>query len=341
VRNLRLSLVVAGLAALLLVLAGSAAGRASENGRASESSFTYVALGDSFSSGEGVYPYLRDTTDAAGQPIGNRCDRSTRAYATYVSPRGVDATVFALASGGGSAGADHRYGSDASVRSSGSFTWAFLACSGAATRHVLPSSLGGVGQGGGYDVSPQLDSPVLGTAGLVTITIGGNDAGYAQVLIGCGLSKCNTAAFRKDRAAAIDALEPQLERTYTAVAEKAPNARILVLGYPLVFPATKKEQSCLTLRPFAGEQDMLRTLGTRLNATIASAVTAVAHRGVTIRYVPVAARFAGHEVCGRKGAWVSGILASRTGLGLDPGSFHPNLKGQRDGYAAAVNAALA
>src|SRR3954464_3628364 len=98
VRNPRLSLVVAGLAALVLALAGSAAGRGSEN------SFTYVALGDSFSSGEGVYPYLRDTMDAAGQPIGNRCDRSTRAYATYVSPRGVDATVYALASGGGSAG---------------------------------------------------------------------------------------------------------------------------------------------------------------------------------------------------------------------------------------------
>ena len=59
-----------------------------------------------------------------------------------------------------------------------------------------------------------------------------------------------------------------------------------------------------------------------------------------ISFVPVASRWAGHEVCGRKGAWMSGILTSKAGFGLDPGSFHPNLKGQRDGYAAAVNAAL-
>ena len=320
---------------LVLVLAGSAAGR----GRAT--AFSYVALGDSFSSGEGVYPFFRDTTDVSGQPAANQCDRSTRAYATYVSPRGLDATVYALASGGGAAGADHRYGSDAGVRTSGPFTWAFLACSGAATQHVLPSSAGGVGQGAGYDAAPQLDSPTLAGASLVTITIGGNDAGYAQVLIGCGISTCNTPAFRQQRAAVIDALEPRLEKVYAAIAEKAPKARILVLGYPQVFPATRKEQSCLTLRPFAGEQDMLRALGVRLNARIAAATAAVARTGVKITFVPVVGRFAGHEVCGKKGAWINGILPSRSGgLGIDPGSFHPNLKGQRDGYAAAVNAAL-
>ena len=54
-----------------------------------------------------------------------------------------------------------------------------------------------------------------------------------------------------------------------------------------------------------------------------------------------AARFAGHEICGRKDPWLNGIVTSPTGLGLDAASFHPNLEGQRDGYAPAVDAALA
>ena len=72
---------------------------------------------------------------------------------------------------------------------------------------------------------------------------------------------------------------------------------------------------------------MLRRLGVRLNSTISAAVGAVATSGAEIEFVPVAGRFAGHEICGRKGSWVSGI-------------FHPSLQGHRDGYAAAVNAAL-
>ena len=121
---------------------------------------------------------------------------------------------------------------------------------------------------------------------------------------------------------------------------RAPNARILVLGYPQPFPAEKTRQACSALSPFQGEQDMLRRLGVRLNGTIKSAVATVARSGARIEYVPVAGRFAGHEVCGGRGAWINGIIMISTGFGLNPGSFHPTLGGQRDGYAAAVNAAL-
>jgi lysophospholipase L1-like esterase len=294
------------LAALLAAVAVGA--------HAAPAPFTYVALGDSFSSGEGVAPYLGAAT--------TRCDRSTRAYAAWVRPRGFDATVYALASGGGKPGAGNRYGSDANVRSAGPYAWSFWACSGARTRQALDGAM------------------ELENADLVTLTMGGNDAGYVDVLVQCGLSRCNTAAFRAQRAAKIDALKPALEATYRAIGTEAPHARILVLGYAPPFPATRAEQSCVGLRLFAGEEDMLRALGVRLNGTIASAVADVAEGGVNIAFVPVAARFAGHEVCGRKGAWMTGIKFSSTGFGLDPGSFHPNLKGQRDGYGAAVNGAL-
>src|SRR5262249_17934707 len=159
--------------------------------------FTYVALGDSFSSGEGVAPYLGAAT--------TRCDRSTRAYATWVRPRGLASTVYALASGGGKAGVDNRYGSDANVRSPGAFPWSCGACWGGGP----PQALAGATR--------------LEDADLVTLTLGGNDAGYVDVLVQCGLSRCNTPAFRRQRAAKIDALKPTLEATYRAIAAEAPH----------------------------------------------------------------------------------------------------------------------
>jgi len=329
---------LAALALLVaLALAGSTAGASSHRAAA----YGYVALGDSFSSGEGVSPYLRDTVDpATGARANNECDRATRAYATWVQPPGLSAPVYALASGGGRPGPGHRYGSDRNVRTSGGTSWAFWACSGAETGNVLPGSVGGVGQGQGTDRSPQLDNARLARASLVTLTIGGNDAGYVEVLAECGLFKCDTPAFRRQRTARIAALEPKLEAVYRAIAARAPRALILALGYAQPFPASRAEQSCSMLRPFSGEQDLIRALGVRLNGTIAAAVARVARGGAHIRFVPVAARFAGHEICGRKGAWMNGIVQSRSGFGIDPGSFHPNLLGQRDGYGAAVNAAL-
>src|SRR3954471_1700756 len=115
VHGRRLCLV--GLALLLAAtLAGSAGG--------APPPFTYVALGDSFSSGEGVSPYLRDSIDpATGNRVNNRCDRSTRAHTTFVHPPGYGASLYALASGGGAPGADNRYGSDQNVRSAGGISW--------------------------------------------------------------------------------------------------------------------------------------------------------------------------------------------------------------------------
>jgi len=312
-----------------------AAAAAPERSAAAPSS--YVALGDSFSAGEGLSPYL-------GR--GNECDRSSRAYSAWVRPPGFAKPLYAVASGGGrpDAGGKNLFGSKRNVRSAGHVGWASWACSGAMAQNVLPRRLGGVpqaGAGGAYDGRTQLDSASLAGADLVTLTLGGNDAGYIEVLVSCGLANCHTRAFERSRAAMIDAVKPKLEAVYRAIGARAPHARILVLGYPQLFPATRAEQACGALAAFRGEQNMVRRLGVRLNDTIRAAVAAVARSGVRIEYVPATARFAGHEVCGRKGAWMNGLVLSSAGFGIDPGSFHPNLLGQREGYAAIVDSALA
>jgi lysophospholipase L1-like esterase len=298
--------------------------------------YSYVALGDSFSAGEGIAPFLES---------GPACHRSSRAYSNWVRPAGYPKPLYAIASGRSSAGAGggaNLYGADTNVRSATGVMWESFACSGATTANVLPRSLGGLPQGapGRYDAETQIDSAALARANLVTLTLGGNDAGYVEVLVTCGLGNCNTRAFERGRATIIDRTTPRLEKVYRAIAARAPHARILVLGYPQPFPAAKARQACPAISPFQGEQDMLRRLGARLNARIASAVATVARSGARITFVPVAGRFDGHEVCGRKGAWINAIVMSSTGFGPNPASFHPTLAGQRAGYAAAVNAAL-
>ena len=314
-------------------------------------SFKYVALGDSFSAGEGVDPYFRDGPDrrtGLQGVIDNRCHRSSRAYSTWVKRDGDSKTLYALASGGGkpgSFGGKYKYGSDKNVRSAGGVEWASWACAGAITKNVLPKSLGGVPQaakGQTYDRRTQLDSADLAGADLVTITIGGNDVGFVEALEFCAVRNCNTPAFKQGRTQIIDDTKPLLEKVYKAVAERASDAQILVLGYPQLFPKTAAEQSCGGLSLFLGEQDMLRDLGTHLNDKIEAAVKNVASSGVKIRFVPVAERFAGHEVCGSKGRWLNGVSVTanaKRNFGDDQ-SFHPTLDGQQDGYAAAVNAAL-
>lgn len=87
---------------------------------------------------------------------------------------------------------------------------------------------------------------------------------------------------------------------------------------------------------------MLRGLGAHLNKTIEAAVAAVAKSGAKIEWVPVADRFAGHEVRGRSGAWLNGlsITAAWKRSPINTRSFHPTLDGHQRGYAVAVNAAL-
>ena len=113
------------------------------------------------------------------------------------------------------------------------------------------------------------------------------------------------ARVRAQRAAIIDATKPRLEEVYRAIAAKAPHARILVLGYPQLFPADAGTAGLPGARSFRGEQDMLRRLGVRLNGDDRDGGRD-GRPPASHQFVPVAGRFAGHEVCGSKGAWMNG-----------------------------------
>jgi Tol biopolymer transport system component len=314
-----------------------------------DGNFSYVALGDSYSSGEGVDPYFRDgydpTTRSRPGTVDNRCHRSSRAYAESITVPGVG-PIYQLASGGGNPGSGdqaYKYGSDRNVRTRGAVTWAFWACAGAKTENLRHLPWGGATQ---YDEPlTQIDAASLNDGtDLITLTIGGNDVGFVDVLVHCSRHACTSSAYRAELASRVKSLRIVLDTTFPGIRDAAKHADVLVVGYPRLFP-DGSQQTCPKLTPWRGEMHMLREMGDKLNDALHDAALRWG-----FRFVDVARLFSGHEVCGADGEWLNGpsttwrlVAPGREGPVdvnlLDDESFHPNLDGQA-AYAAAVNSAL-
>src|SRR5439155_3442214 len=95
----------------------------------------------------------------------------------------------------------------------------FVACSGAKTTDLL---------------STQIQAVTSATT-LVTMTIGGNDIGFANLIYQCTLSDCS-AALDSTRANLETTLGAALDNVFNTVKSRAAlGATIVVLGYPRVF----------------------------------------------------------------------------------------------------------
>jgi lysophospholipase L1-like esterase len=198
------------------------------------------------------------------------------------------------------------------VASSKGYALDLRACSGATTA----------------DVSALQLSAVDSTAAYVSLTIGGNDAGFAAVLTECAkpawASNCNGAV---DKAVTtIDTVLPaRLTSLYAAVRSRAPQATVVVAGYPRVFNG----QDCNALTWFSPtEEARLNATADRLNSRIAAAA-----RAAGVRYTNPTAAFVGHAVCDTP-AWINGLSFPVVE------SFHPNRLGQSSGYAPLVGSVL-
>ncbi|MFG1674946.1 SGNH/GDSL hydrolase family protein [Micromonospora sp. NPDC049282] len=185
----------------------------------------------------------------------------------------------------------------------------FPACGGAVTADVLNSQVG------------QLSANTT----LVTITIGGNDAGFADVMTSCrfgSTSSCENAVAGA-KAFATATLPGRLDATYAAIRERAPNARLVVLGYPRLF----ETGSCGLLAMSSYKRTILNQAADVLNGVTAGRAGAA---GAT--FVDARPYFTGHGVCAAE-PWirdVSGVIEA----------YHPNANGYRYGYLAALTAAI-
>ena len=186
----------------------------------------------------------------------------------------------------------------------------FVACSGA----KIP---------GVYD---QLSGLTASTS-YVTVSVGGNDAGFTSVLTACAQPWPTTCWDEIDDANAFirDTLPGQLDGLYTEIRARAPNARVAVVGYPRLFNG---EECNLIARISPGEQAALNETADLLATTTAD--RAAAHG---FAFVDVRDAFTGHAVCDDV-EWLNGISNP---IGE---SYHPNRSGHSDGYTPLVEAAL-
>ena len=169
-------------------------------------------------------------------------------------------------------------------------------------------------------INSQVSALSAGTM-LVSITIGGNDAGFSSVMETCVLSltsTCVSAVAAAERVATTQ-LPAMLANTLQAIRQHAPNARIVLLGYPDLYDLSKSG-TCIGL----STQDRIA-----LNAgadALDSALSAAAQGSQNTVFADVRGQFAGHEICD-SGSWLHSV-----DLLAISSSYHPTASGQILGY---------
>ncbi|HZR44197.1 MAG TPA: GDSL-type esterase/lipase family protein [Ktedonobacteraceae bacterium] len=207
-----------------------------------------------------------------------------------------------------------------------------IACSGAVTDNIDKTVQHPILPGTQLQ---QLQSSPLSNS-LITLTIGGNDVGFANELKTCifGLHSCTSRQAVISQK--ITALEPRLVQVFQEIRVVAPGADIIVLGYPLLF-ASPNGAHChnpiIAVGVNGSEMTMIRQLADQMDTVITQAAS---QAGVVAAASGVEQGFAGHEACtaNEQNEWINEI----TGLtDMVHGSFHP----EKPGYLAdalAVNA---
>lgn len=285
---------------------------------------TYVALGDSFSAGHGVTPFLN------GSPSDPLCQRSTKAYSQQVKFPGESKPIAQDTSG------------DAPLMR-------FVACTGAVIANFDATKQDMEETSANDNIALQVDA--LGPeVDLVTMTFGGNDGGFAQILSHCFWQfDCQNDGFARLSSGKdlrlvdwidvrIRLLQIDLVQLYRSVkADTSGKARVVVLTYPRLFRQSNAAQAitCDDAVVFGPkERDFLSDTIVKFAGVIK---TAAEQAGIDV--VDVIERFRGHEICSGDPWILNGSKFLTTQRPGGPAVYHPNEKGTAE-YAKLINAHL-
>ncbi len=181
------------------------------------------------------------------------------------------------------------------------YTLSFQACSGAKTTEVNEKQLG----------------TLSSATSLVTITIGGNDAGFSNVIINCALYYFTCGSAIGEANEFIEKKLPGLlETTYKDIRAKATTAKVVVLGYPKLF--TKEGTTCNVNFLTSGNEKKMNESAEKLDAVIKARAEAM-----KFTFVNPTNAFESHEVCASV-EWLNGQSNPLSE------SYHPNVKGQEE-----------
>ena len=255
----------------------------------------YVSLGDSYTAA----PLVPVQT---GSPAG--CLRSTHSY------------PFLVASGTGAA------------------TFTDVSCQGATTANMThPQSVP-------LGTNPPQDNALSASTTLVTLQIGGNNIGFSDIIVHCTTlsltnpfgSPCKdhyTSGGTDKLRAKINAAATKVAAVLQGIHADAPNARVFLVGYPVILP--NSGSGCWPLVPIAfGDVPYLRGVEKALNSMLAAVAAAN-----NATFVDTYTASIGHDVCRAPGTkWVEGLIPTSLAA-----PFHPNQLGEQS-MARQVLAAL-
>jgi len=189
----------------------------------------------------------------------------------------------------------------------------FVACGGATTTTLMNTQI----------------ASVTSTTALVSVTIGGNDAGFSDVILECAkpalISDCAgkvTTAQNFIR----NTLPGRLNTVYSAIKSRAAaTAKVAVLGYPRIFNG----EDCNAATFFSPDDE------TKLNATADLMRDTIKARAAAYGFTfkDAIPSFTGHAVCDST-EWLNG-LSNPTSE-----SYHPNRTGHSSGYLPLARAVL-
>jgi lysophospholipase L1-like esterase len=187
-------------------------------------------------------------------------------------------------------------------------TLTFVACSGAVVSDVVANQIG------------ELDAATT----WVTVQVGGNDAGFVDVITECALpewaSDC-PGAVAGAQSIITNELPGRLDSLYNEISARSPSAVVAVVGYPRLFMG----EDCNAGTWFSPEdQQLLNETADLLGSTINS--VAGAHGFAYVDPIPA---YIGHAVCDDV-EWINGLSNPLQE------SYHPNRDGQV-GYADLVD----
>ncbi|MFF0795047.1 NocE [Streptomyces spiralis] len=306
-----------------------------------------VAMGDSYSSGEGAsdpggedyYPES-DYYDSTQPDTEDKCHRSTYAWSRQATLPGYSTSIGAMA--------DNR---------DPNMDYQFIACSGARHYNILPRQSGGEGQSSEL---PQIDQGYLDqNTTLVTVSIGGNDARFSDIIQQCitGLTVCNDDSIDAvdpdtgdptgaqtgpmDQWAPTwlhDQIRPRLASTLNEIHRRAQNAKIVLMGYPKLLENNGWCVQGIDTEEAPWLNSLADTLATEMQGAVNDANS---QYGANAVFSDPRDEFAGKAICGdpedvngivltghsqadnRDWEWLPGNVAPSMK------SFHPKIPGAR------------
>ncbi|MGW5216212.1 SGNH/GDSL hydrolase family protein [Streptomyces sp. NPDC004051] len=205
-----------------------------------------------------------------------------------------------------------------------------VSCSGATSKHLSTAQHPGT--------APQYDALTPDTD-LVSVTIGGNDTGLFDEVLGCinilprphgtSCAEENTAGGTDKVRARIDAWAPAFAAVLDEIARRAPRAEVFVVGYGTYF----RPDGCHPAQPFwKQDANHLQSAINHLNTALERAAE---EHGAT--FVDTRTLSIGHDICAAPAdRHIEGLIPTHAAAPL-----HPNAAGARavgEALAAAVRA---